>query len=157
MEKSKFASLGEILGSMWLQRHREESEVTVCKRRKKGSELGAKMMSFNGKQVLDYVSGEICYDREDPAIYLATAIKLNSPENRGSLDSISKSIFESSHSETNKEHNNVVSDDRIIQCLMSVYCVLCQCQKEGIRKITNLFRCHQYCPKLALTLMKLPT
>ena len=118
MEKSKYASLGEVLGSMWLQRNREEAEVTGYKRRKRGSELGPKMMSVYGKQVWDYVSDEICYDGEDPTIYLATAIKLNSPENLASLDSISKRIFENSQSEI-EVHTNIISDFRINECLMS--------------------------------------
>lgn len=92
---SKYSSISEICGDLWLAQLRESSVVTTgSKRRKLGDELGGRQLIRLGNQVREYITENICVENESPFFYITAAVKLSTSKNIENLDSIRKSIFD---------------------------------------------------------------
>ena len=75
-DRSKFATLGEVSGSFWLQtlKAKDEESTPLNKRRKGATEMGDKVLRLYGKKINDYVTQNICINSDESTdLYLAAA------------------------------------------------------------------------------------
>ena len=119
--KSKFVSLAELSAFLWQESMKPvvaEAEIlTVCKRRKTASELGSKMLSSYGKEIIEYVTTNFCLnDTDSYSTYLEAAVK-ESLKDMSHLDSVSKKIFsdEIIETEQSKFFASVMNDPRVVE------------------------------------------
>ena len=89
---SKYVSISEICGSLWIENIREISFPR--KRRKRGEDLGERQLERYGREVRDFISTNICVGDESPFLYINEAVKQSVSKSVENLDAVRKSIFE---------------------------------------------------------------
>ena len=116
---SKYSSISEICGDLWLAQLRESSVVTTgSKRRKLGDELGGRQLIRLGNQVREYITENICVENESPFSYITAAVKLSISKNIENLDSIRKSIFDDDILEEEEDSIRILSHSSVVDGLL---------------------------------------
>ena len=116
---SKYSSISEICGDLWLAQLRESSVVTTgSKRRKLGDELGGRQLIRLGNQVREYKTENICVENESPFSYITAAVKLSISKNIENLDSIRKSIFDDDILEEEEDSIRILSHSSVVDGLL---------------------------------------
>ena len=91
---SKYISISEIYGVLWLRQLRESEKANASnKRRKKGEEIGDRQMGRYGKEVYEFVSSRICAADESPTMYINAAVKESAYRSAGALEDVCCNIF----------------------------------------------------------------
>ena len=127
-QKTRFRSLGELCGFLWQEKERAhkvflntpdttgDPPATVNKRRKSADQLGPKMLTIYGKQILDYVSNNLSLGEDDPdELYLAAALK-ESKKRPSLLDSVAMNIFPTDGID-DESYLRVMGDQRVIDSI----------------------------------------
>ena len=92
---SKYVSISEIYGVLWLSQLRESEKANASnKRRKRGEDIGDRQMGRYGKEVYDYVSTRICAANESPTMYIDAAVKESAYRSSGALESVCSNLFD---------------------------------------------------------------
>lgn len=91
-ETSKYVSISEILGVLWLLSLSDSSNSN--KRRKAGDDLGEKQLFKYGNQVRELISTHICTENESPFVYINAAVRLSISKSESNLDAVRRNIFD---------------------------------------------------------------
>ena len=91
-ETSKYVSISEILGVLWLLSLSDSSNSN--KRRKAGDDLGEKQLFKYGNQVRELISTHICTENESPFVYINAAVQLSISKSESNLDAVRRNIFD---------------------------------------------------------------
>ena len=123
---SKYVSVSEIYGVLWLSQLHESEKANVSnKRRKRGEDIGDRQMGRYGKEVYDYVSTRICASNESPTMYIDAAVRESAYRSSGALEAVCRNIFD-------EEDNNSVTESQILNH-PAVYEVLGKFPNKNIR------------------------
>ena len=91
-ETSKYVSISEILGVLWLLSLSDSSNSN--KRRKAGDDLGEKQLFKYGNQVRELISTHICTENVSPFVYINAAVRLSISKSESNLDAVRRNIFD---------------------------------------------------------------
>ena len=92
---SKYASISEIFGVLWLAELDVQSAIPSSnKRRKRGESLGNKQLNRYGTRVRDYITDNICAENESPSIFINAATKQSGSISAECLNDVRRSILE---------------------------------------------------------------
>ena len=94
LQHKSLSEIGAYIYQMSLPVEREEDPgpvMTVNKRRKTSTELGPRQMKNCGKDIINYVSKNMCVNDEDATPYIVAALKES--RSADSLNTVSRSLF----------------------------------------------------------------
>ena len=94
LQYKSLSEIGAYIYQMYLPVERKEdpgSVMTVNKRRKTSTELGPRQIKNSGKEIINYVSKNMCVNDEDATPYIVAALKES--RTADSLNTISRSLF----------------------------------------------------------------
>ena len=92
---SKYVSISEIYGALWLNQLDINNEMSEPKkRRKRGDEIGDRQMGRYANEVYEFVATKICAKNESPTIYINAAVKESALRSTGALDAVRRNIFD---------------------------------------------------------------
>ena len=135
-ETSKYVSISEILGVLWLLNLSDSSDSN--KRRKVGEDLGDKQLLRYGNQVREFVSTHICTKNESPFVYINAAVKLSISKSESNLDAVRRNIFDD-ESDDEEDMAKILSHPSVIDGLTEFPKRYIKFHSYEIEKIITLF------------------
>ena len=135
-ETSKYVSISEILGVLWLLSLSDSSNSN--KRRKAGDDLGEKQLFKYGNQVRELISTHICTENESPFVYINAAVRLSISKSESNLDAVRRNIFDE-ESDDEDDVVQILSHPSVIDHLSDFPKLNIKFHSYEIDKIITLF------------------